>query len=162
MRPMRHWAVSQPWKSIIRRAPTPLLSCFNLGVATRDLGEGNRGAILGARSTESLSLYSPINRHFLRRLMAVGLGEEVRGDLLSAVGVGRESMSCAIWSMARSRLDHDLLIVMSVSTRRQPTCTGRSRQRKAPSPGEQYFTTTCLLLASLMDALRSCSSSSSW
>lgn len=59
-------------------------------MATPDLGEGNHGAILGAVSIESHSFYTPINRHFLRRLMAVGLGEEVRGDLLSTVGRGEE------------------------------------------------------------------------
>jgi hypothetical protein len=65
---------------------TPLLSCFNLGVATRDLGEGNRGAILGTVSTESYSVYTPINRWRKSRLTAVVLGKEVRDGLLSTVG----------------------------------------------------------------------------
>jgi hypothetical protein len=112
--------------------PTPLLFCCNLGVATPDLGEGNRGAILGSVSTESHSFYTPINRHFLRRLMAVGLGEEVVATCSAQLGVGRESTPCASRSMARSRSDHDPLIVMSVSTRRQPPTQGTPGGGKFP------------------------------
>jgi hypothetical protein len=118
---------------MIRHTPTPLLFCCNLGVVIPDLREGNRGAILGAVSTGSHSFYTPINRHFLRRFMAVGLGEEVRGDLFTAQWrVGREFTPGASRSMAPSRSDYDSLIVMSISTKRQPSTQDASGGGKFP------------------------------
>jgi hypothetical protein len=94
--------------------------------------------------------------------MAIGLGEEVRGDLLSTVG-RREGVHAlrqpvhGTLQVGPRPVDRDVRFDQAPAT-----YTGRSRRRKVPSPGEQYFTTTCLLLASLMDAWHSSSSSSSW